>query len=100
MHKYYDYCDTYDTYDTGFVLDNKNKIRTFSCNVCKQSKLVLKKGISDPVFKCEECITAHSKLQLEEQKQQKQQQQQQQQQQQNEQDKGRQETTWKWFNFF
>jgi transcription initiation factor TFIID subunit TAF12 len=97
MHQYYDYCDTYESYDSGLALDNKNKIRTFSCNVCKQSKLVLKKSVSDPVFKCEECITAHSKLQLEEQQQQQQQEQQQQQQQQ---DQGQQETTWKWFSFF
>lgn len=87
MQKYYDYCDTYESYDSGFALDNKNKIRTFSCNVCKQSKLVLKKSVSDPVFKCEECMKASSKLQLEEQQQQQQ-------------DQGQQETTWKWFSFF
>lgn len=90
MQQYYDYCDTYESYDSG--LDNKYKIRTFSCNVCKQSKFVLKKSVSDPVFKCEECIKASSKLQLEEQEQQQQQQQQQ--------DQGQQETTWKWFSFF
>ena len=91
MQQYYDYCDTYESYDSGLVLDNKNKIRTFSCNVCKQSKFVLKKSVSDPVFKCEECIKASSKLHLEEQQQQQQQQQQ---------DQGQQETTWKWFSFF
>ncbi len=96
MQQYYDYCDTYESYDSGLVLDNKNKIRTFSCNICKQSKFVLKKSIRDPVFKCEECIKASSKLQLEEQEQQPQQQQQQQQQQ----DQGQQETTRKWFSFF
>jgi hypothetical protein len=63
--------------------------------VCKQSKFVLKKSVSDPVFKCEECIKASSKLQLEEQEQQPQQQLQQQQQ-----DQGQQETTRKWFSFF
>jgi hypothetical protein len=96
MQQYYDYCDTYESYDSGLALDNKNKIRTFSCNICKQSKFVLKKSVSDPVFKCEECIKASSKLQLEEQEQQPQQQQQQQQQQ----DQGQQETTRKWFSFF
>jgi len=90
MHQYYDYCDTYDSYDSGLALDNKNKLRTFSCGVCKQSKLVLKKTVTDPVFKCEECIKASSKLQLEEQEQQPQQQQQQ----------VEQETTRKWFSFF
>jgi hypothetical protein len=84
MQQYYDYCDTYESYDSASAVGNKNKIRTFSCNVCKQSKLVLKKSVSDPVFKCEECITAHSKLQLEEQQQ----------------DQGQQETNWKWFSFF
>jgi hypothetical protein len=83
MHQYYDYCDTYESYDSGLALDNKNKIRTFSCNVCKQSKLVLKKSVSDPVFKCEECI-----------------QQQQQQRGEQQQDQGQQETTRKWFSFF
>jgi transcription elongation factor Elf1 len=78
MQQYYDYCDTYESYDSGLALDNKNKIRTFSCNVCKQSKFVLKKSVRDPVFKCEECI----------------------QQQQQDQDQGQQETTWKWFSFF
>ena len=78
MHLYYDYCDMYESYDSGLVLDNNNKIRTFSCNVCKQSKFVLKKSVRDPVFKCEECI----------------------QQQQQDQDQGQQETTWKWFSFF
>ena len=92
MQQYYDYCDTYESYDSGLALDNKNKIKTFSCNMCKQSKFVLKKSISDPVFKCEECIKASSKLQLEEQEQQQQQQQQQ--------DQGQQETTWKLFSFF
>lgn len=89
MQQYYNYCDTYESCDGGLALENKNKLRTFSCNVCKQSKLVLKKSVSDPVFKCEECIKASSKLQLEEQQQQQQQQ-----------DQGQQETTWKWFSFF
>lgn len=89
MQQYYDYCDTYESYDSGLVLDNKYKIRTFSCNVCKQSKFVLKKSVSDPGFKCEECIKAYSKLQLEEQEQQQQQQ-----------DQGQLETNWKWFSFF
>ena len=89
MQQYYDYCDTYESYDSGLVLDNKHKIRTFSCNVCKQSKFVLKKSVSDPGFKCEECIKASSKLQLEEQEQQQQQQ-----------DQGQLETNWKWFSFF
>ena len=43
MTPYYDYCDTYDAYDSGLSLDNSNKIRTFSCNVCKQSKIIVKK---------------------------------------------------------
>ena len=93
MQQYYDYCDTYESYDSGLALDNKNKIRTFSCNVCKQSKLVLKKSVSDPVFKCEECIKVSSKLEKEEQPQQNQGEQQQQ-------NQGEQETSWKWFSFF
>jgi len=56
MHQYYDYCDTYDSYDSGLTLDGKNSVKTFSCDECKQSKLILKKSTSDPKFKCEECI--------------------------------------------
>ena len=56
MHQYYDYCDTYDPYDSGLSLDGKNSVKTFSCEVCKQSKFILKKSTSDPKFKCEECI--------------------------------------------
>lgn len=56
MHQYYDYCDTYDSYDSGLALDGKNSVKTFSCEVCKQSKFILKKSIAEPKFKCEECI--------------------------------------------
>jgi hypothetical protein len=56
MHQYYDYCDTYDSYDSGLALDGKNSVKTFSCEVCKQSKFILKKSVNDPKFKCEECI--------------------------------------------
>jgi hypothetical protein len=56
MHQYYDYCDTYDSYDSGLALDGKNSVKTFSCEVCKQSKFILKKSVNDPIFKCEECI--------------------------------------------
>lgn len=56
MHQYYDYCDTYDSYDSGLALDGKNSVKTFSCEVCKQSKFILKKSVNDPNFKCEECI--------------------------------------------
>jgi len=56
MHQYYDYCDTYESYDSGLSLDGKNSVKTFSCDECKQSKLILKKSTSDPKFKCEECI--------------------------------------------
>ena len=56
MHQYYDYCDTYDSYDSGLALDGKNSVKTFSCELCKQSKFILKKSITDPKFKCEECI--------------------------------------------
>ncbi len=56
MHQYYDYCDTYDSYDSGLALDGKNSVKTFSCEVCKQSKFILKKNIAEPKFKCEECI--------------------------------------------
>ena len=55
MNQQYDYCDTYDSYGNGEVSDN-NQIKTFSCNVCKQSKLVLKKSVAHPVFRCDECI--------------------------------------------
>ena len=56
MNQYYDYCDTYDSYDSGLSLDGKNSVKTFSCDECKQSKFILKKSITDPKFKCEECI--------------------------------------------
>lgn len=56
MNQYYDYCDTYDSYDSGLSLDDKNSVKTFSCDECKQSKFILKKNTSDPKFKCEECI--------------------------------------------
>jgi hypothetical protein len=56
MHQCYDYCDTYDSYDSGLALDGKNSVKTFSCEVCKQSKFILKKSITEPKFKCEECI--------------------------------------------
>ena len=56
MHQYYDYCDTYDSYDSGLSLNDKNSVKTFSCDECKQSKFILKKSTSDPKFKCEECI--------------------------------------------
>jgi hypothetical protein len=56
MHQYYDYCDTYDSYDSGLALDGKNSVKTFSCELCKQSKFILKKSVNDPKFKCEECI--------------------------------------------
>ena len=56
MNQYYGYCDTYDSYDSGLSLDDKNSVKTFSCDECKQSKFILKKSTSDPKFKCEECI--------------------------------------------
>jgi hypothetical protein len=37
-------------------LDDKNGVKTFSCEICKQSKFILKKSVNDPKFKCEECI--------------------------------------------
>jgi hypothetical protein len=37
-------------------LDDKNSVKTFSCEICKQSKFILKKSVNDPKFKCEECI--------------------------------------------
>ena len=85
MTPYYDYCDTYDAYDSGLTLDNSNQIKTFSCNVCKQSKFILKKSVGDSVFKCNECIEAYSnqERQLSQQTQ-----------------GGYQEITWKWFSFF
>ena len=80
MNEYYDYCDTYDAYNSGLTLDHSNKIKTFSCNVCKQSKFILKKSVGDSVFKCEECLNqGHSVSQ---------------------QNQANQETTWKWFSFF
>ena len=77
---HYDYCDTYDAYYNGLSLDHENKIKTFSCTQCTKLKPVLKKSVSDPVFKCEECIEASS---LRQQGQQ-----------------GQQGTEWKWFSFF
>ena len=63
MNQYYDYCDTYDAYDRTLTSSDKNnKIKTFSCNVCKRSKLVLKKSIAGPVFKCDECIECEASL--------------------------------------
>jgi hypothetical protein len=85
MNPYYDYCDTYDAYDSGLELDNSNKIKTFSCNVCKQSKFIVKKSVGDLVFKCEECIEASLN---------------QEQNQLSQQNQGSQETTWRWFSFF
>jgi hypothetical protein len=87
MTLYYDYCDTYDAYDSGLSLDNSNKIKTFSCNVCKQSKFIVKKSVGDSVFKCEECIEASLNQGQEEQ-------------QRLQQNQGNQETTWRWFSFF
>jgi hypothetical protein len=87
MTPYYDYCDTYDAYDSGLSLDNSNKIKTFSCNVCKQSKFIVKKSVGDSVFKCEECIEASLNQGQEEQ-------------QRLQQNQGNQETTWRWFSFF
>ena len=88
MNQYYDYCDTYDAYESGLNLDNSNKIKTFSCNVCKQSKLILKKSVGDSVFKCEECIEACLNQDREQQEQL------------SHQNQGNQETAWKWFSFF
>jgi transcription elongation factor Elf1 len=62
MKEFYDYCDAYDAYGckynavTSLDENKSNTIKTFSCNVCKQSKLVLKKSVSDPIFKCDKCI--------------------------------------------
>lgn len=89
MNQYYDYCDTYDAYDSGLTLDS-NKIKTFSCSVCKQSKLVLKKSVGDSVFKCDECIEASLNQDDEQLNQQNQVQQQDQ----------TQEPVWRWFSFF
>lgn len=78
MSQQYDYCDAYDSYGSGEASDN-NKIKTFSCNVCKQSKLILKKSVGHPVFKCEECVAFNH----------------------NEQDQNKtQEPGWRWFSFF
>jgi transposase-like protein len=77
MTPYYDYCDTYDAYGSGLSLDTSNKIKTFSCNVCKQSKFIVKKSVGDSVFKCEECIETLSQ-----------------------QSQGNQEPNWRWFSFF
>lgn len=90
MKEFYDYCDAYDAhgckYNAVTSLDeNKNNtIKTFSCNVCKQSKLVLKKSVSDQIFKCEDCIEKNGSNNYEQQHSQQ-----------------NQETThWKWFSFF
>jgi hypothetical protein len=72
MNRDYDYCDTYDSYYNGITLDNKNEIKTFSCKCCNKPKLILKKSVGDPGFKCEECIE----------------------------EQGQQETGWRWFGFF
>ena len=85
MTPYYDYCDTYDAYYSGLALDNSNKIKTFSCNVCKQSKVIVKKSGDDSVFKCEECIKASLNQEQEQLSQQNQK---------------TQETAWRWFSFF
>jgi len=90
MSEYYDHYDAYDVYgynDNATTLDQNqnNNIKTFSCNVCKQSKLVLKKSVNDPVFKCDECIEKNGLQQQDSQHQ----------------NQGNQETTsWKWFSFF
>lgn len=78
MSQQYDYCDAYDGYGSGEVSDN-NQIKTFSCNVCKQSKFLLKKSVADPVFKCEECIASNHSEQDQNQTQ---------------------EPGWRWFSFF
>lgn len=84
MNKCYDYCDAYDTYGSELTtLDKSNQIKTFSCSVCKLSKLVLKKSVDDPVFKCEECIESSSNASND-----------------NQVNHQQQETTWKWFSFF
>jgi transcription elongation factor Elf1 len=86
MSEYYDHYDAYGVYGydhNATTLDQNNNIKTFSCSVCKQSKLVLKKSVNDPVFKCDECIE-NGLQQLSQQ-----------------QNQGNQETTsWKWFSFF
>jgi transposase-like protein len=85
MNKYYDYCDTYDsygTYESGEVLDGNNQIKKFSCNMCKQPKLILKKSVNDPIFKCEECAEVFPNNNREQLSQQTQ------------------EINWKWFGFF
>lgn len=84
MKEYYDYCDAYDAYGNGEV-SNNNQIKTFSCNVCKQSKLILKKSVNDSVFKCEDCIEKNGSNNDEQQQHSQQ----------------NQERTWsKWFSFF
>lgn len=87
MSEYYDHYDAYVVYGydhNAKTLDQNNNIKTFSCSVCKQSKLVLKKSVNDPVFKCDECIEKNGLQQLSQQ-----------------QNQGNQETTsWKWFSFF
>jgi hypothetical protein len=74
---HFDYCDTYDAYYSGLNLDNNNKIKTFSCKTCNQSKFILKKNVGDSDFKCEECIEMLSQ-----------------------QSQITQETNWRWFSFF
>jgi hypothetical protein len=96
MNQYYDYCDAYDkygTYENGRVLDCNNQIKTFSCGVCKQSKLVVKKSVNDPVFKCDECcVEAYSNDYSNDNNHKEEQQ-----------NQGNQEPQlpiWKWFSFF
>ena len=91
MNQYYDYCDTYDNYgicESGRVMGVTNQIKTFSCSICKQSKLVLKKSVGEPVFRCDECIEAsfHHNNHLEQSQVQQQNQ--------------TQETRCRWFSFF
>jgi hypothetical protein len=85
----FDYCDTYDAYYSGLNLDNRNKVKTFLCNMCNQSKFILKKNVGDSDFKCEECIDASLN-----------QQQEQEQEQVSQQNQITQETNWRWFSFF
>ena len=92
MKEYYDYCDAYDAYGckynnavTSLDQSKSNTIKTFSCNVCKQSKLILKKSVNDSVFKCEDCIEKNGSNNDEQQQHSQQ----------------NQERTWsKWFSFF
>jgi len=82
----YNNSDVYDVYGCNYATtlgQDDNKIKTFSCNLCKQSKLVLKKSVSDPIFKCDECIEKNGL-----------------QQQQVSQQQDQETTSWKWFSFF